>query len=51
MLNPRRYLASPPAPGASRLELEGFPYAGRSYTMGRQPARLYLPDRLRNEGI
>jgi len=29
----RAYLASPPAPGASRLELEGFPYAERGYTM------------------
>jgi hypothetical protein len=29
----RGYLASPPAPGASRLELEGFPYAERGYTM------------------
>jgi hypothetical protein len=28
----RGYLASPPAPGASRLELEGFPYAERGYT-------------------
>jgi methyltransferase len=28
------YLASPIAPGASRLELEGFPYAERGYTMG-----------------
>jgi len=30
----RGYLASPPAPGASRLELEGFPYAERGYTIG-----------------
>ena len=30
----RAYLASPPAAGASRLELEGFPYAERGYTMG-----------------
>jgi methyltransferase len=29
----RGYLASPPASGASRLELEGFPYADRGYTM------------------
>ena len=29
----RAYLASPPAAGASRLELEGFPYAERGYTM------------------
>jgi hypothetical protein len=29
----RAYLASPPAPGASRLELEGFPYADRGYTI------------------
>ncbi len=29
----RGYLASPSAPGASRLELEGFPYAERGYTM------------------
>jgi methyltransferase len=29
----RAYLASPPAAGASRLELEGFPYAKRGYTM------------------
>jgi hypothetical protein len=29
----RGYLASPPAPGASRLELEGFPYAERGYTV------------------
>ena len=50
MLNPRRYLASPRAPGASRLELDGFPYAERGYTMGSQAARLYLPDRLRNKG-
>jgi hypothetical protein len=30
----RAYLASPPASGASRLELEGFPYADRGYTTG-----------------
>jgi hypothetical protein len=29
----RAYLASAPAAGASRLELEGFPYAERGYTM------------------
>ena len=29
----RAYLASPPAAGASRLELEGSPYAERGYTM------------------
>jgi methyltransferase len=29
----RGYLASPPASGASRLELQGFPYADRGYTM------------------
>ena len=29
----RLYLASPPTPGASRVELEGFPYAERGYTM------------------
>jgi SnoaL-like domain len=29
----RAYLASPPAFGASRLELEGFPYADRGYTI------------------
>ena len=29
----RGYLASPPAPGASRLELQGFPYAERGYTL------------------
>jgi hypothetical protein len=29
----RAYLASPPAAGASRLELEGFPYAERGYTI------------------
>jgi methyltransferase len=29
----RAYLASPPAAGSSRLELEGFPYAERGYTM------------------
>jgi hypothetical protein len=29
----RGYLASPPAPGASRLELEGIPYAERGHTM------------------
>jgi hypothetical protein len=29
----RAYLASPPAAGVSRLELEGFPYAERGYTM------------------
>ena len=29
----RAYLASPPAAGARRLELEGFPYAERGYTM------------------
>jgi SnoaL-like domain len=29
----RAYLASPPASGASRLELEGFPYADRGYTI------------------
>jgi hypothetical protein len=28
----RAYLASPPAAGASRVELEGFPYAERGYT-------------------
>jgi hypothetical protein len=28
----RAYLASPPAAGATRLELEGFPYAERGYT-------------------
>jgi hypothetical protein len=29
----RAYLAAPLAAGASRLELEGFPYAERGYTM------------------
>lgn len=29
----RLYLAAPPAAGASRLELEGFPYAERGYTI------------------
>jgi methyltransferase len=29
----RAYLAAPPTPGAGRLELEGFPYAERGYTM------------------
>jgi hypothetical protein len=29
----RAYLASPPTPGASRVELEGFPYSERGYTM------------------
>jgi len=29
----RAYLASPLAAGASRLELEGFPYAERGYTV------------------
>ena len=29
----RTYLASPPPAGASRVELEGFPYAERGYTM------------------
>lgn len=29
----RVYLASPPASGASRLELEGFPYADCGYTI------------------
>jgi hypothetical protein len=29
----RAYLASPPAAGASRVELEGFPYAERGYTV------------------
>ena len=28
----RTYLASPPPAGASRVELEGFPYAERGYT-------------------
>jgi len=51
MLNPRRYLASPPAPRASRLELEGLPYAERGCTMGSPAARLYLPDRYATKAI
>ena len=29
----RLYLAAPPTAGASRMELEEFPYAERGYTM------------------
>jgi hypothetical protein len=40
----RAYLASPPAAGASRLELEGFPYAERGYTWTAR-ASAWIPSR------